>query len=327
MKTVEIICVIRQGAKNNRFLCKNSSGDYLSFKGASDKYHVGDMIQIDDYYLQIAEQDWVEKFEKQSSIRNKVLTHLIEYKLDVLNESRRGRYNGNEYDHILPIPEKNLLRGYGFDNVLDDVFSLIKSAGEIHPGFANLNSSQAFAINLFSPIIKNKSFNDILRKENSGIACFEKVLDPEEETHFDLYLESGEGIPAWSFEVKYTEPDFGKADIDKSHIRKFEDIYHKLMLELTGEIMRCSDFFDKYQLWRNLSYIVSRKQHVCFVFPKFREDLKESIICARDKCKDKYREWIHILFADDIVDDMCNCGDAVTKRYYEAFRKKYLEIE
>ena len=88
------------------------------------------------------------------------------------------------------------------------------------------------------------------------------------------------------------------------------------------------DFFEEYQLWRNIRFAVKDKNHTtCFLFPKFRnKDLAKTVEAAKAKCRKDVRDRIKIIFADDVVNAMRKSGNKDLKAHYDEFYKKYLDI-
>lgn len=98
------------------------------------------------------------------------------------------------------------------------------------------------------------------------------------------------------------------------------------MIELTCVDEKDWQFFEYYQVWRNLLYtIVNKGQHICFLFPAFRKDLKEILDTIIIKCKEEYRPYFHVIIADDVVNKIIT-DNSNMKPYYEAFKQKYLDI-
>jgi hypothetical protein len=85
--------------------------------------------------------------------KDSILRHLSNYKNDTLGIFEDGTYKGKGYSHILPINmiKENLIRSK-YRNELEKTF--VEMEKNIHIYFNHLNSSQALALNLFVPLIK-----------------------------------------------------------------------------------------------------------------------------------------------------------------------------
>lgn len=328
---IEIVGTIVRGAKRTRYLGRSEDGVYYSFKAESGSYSTGTKDDIpEEYLLKNPKQEWIDACRRKTSLYKRIISHLIEYKTVSLSDTRKGTFHGKQYNHVLVDEQQNLLKGYGFDRVIEDNFNDIKKRNELHIGFANMNSSQAFALNCFCPLIESGTLGTFLGIDDSLIKpeeCkFEYVLNENEQTQFDFYIEKSELHPAISVEVKYTEEDFGIARLDNNHIQKYEEEYKSKLSTLTKKELSISEFFTKYQLWRNLSY-VQEGQIICFLFPRFREDLTEYVKKAISMCRDEYKDQIKIIYADDIVQEMIHTNSNSLCTFYNEFSKKYLELE
>ena len=330
---VTIVSIIKHGAKNTRYLIKVND-KYASLKIPSNKYYY-DGMEVDvpagikiDY-----DEKWKLKANSWAYKKRKILIHLGEYKKKELKVDQNGYWENKdgmklEYDYILPDGKES-------DNIINSIYKasvmelFTQKKEDIHTGFKNLNSSQAFAFNFFTPIINEKIIDELVDCwKNTSVfeSDFEKK-NPDE-TQFDFYLSSGE--IKCSFEVKYTEDAFGSASMDEKHNRekhntKWNTIYEEKLKSILRENIEKEEFFDDYQLWRNIIFVLDG-YHVYFVFPKFRDDLKEIVETARKKCKDNYQDKIKILFVDDFVDKMKKSDNKDLRDHYTKFYKKYLDI-
>lgn len=146
-----------------------------------------------------------------------VKDHLAEYKTKRLKISENGIWikNKRKYPHILPKESErlNILEPYR-----DQFWEYRKQRPDLklHRDFHHLNSSQAMCFNLFFPLLIDKDLRPVLLKDilgcNTGLISgfeFEKVIDPKENTNFDLFLRLKDKTRIF-FEIKYSEPDFSK---------------------------------------------------------------------------------------------------------------------
>ena len=328
-----VLSVIRKGQKNSRYLVLIDNKEYGSIVAANEKYHLGDSTDIEEEIDSNVKNSWLNTYYSWANTKQKVLTHLANYKKEKLGIETNGIWINQdgeeiEYEHILP-------KGYEFKNLINSAFleSMKNSYNEkeefIHPGFKNLNSSQAFAFNFFQPIIDNNLYYVLLENnelKNLKFASeYEKVND--DETQFDFYIHN-ELFKA-SFEVKYTEDVFGYTEYD-SHKEKWESTYKKKVGKLIGkDKLSPKDFFADYQVWRNILFTLDKNHHTYFLYPNFRkDDLSPEI----DKIFEKFpelRERVTYLYADKFVETIINDEkfSRELKAHYQEFKRKYLDIE
>src|ERR1700739_552749 len=145
--------------------------------------------------------------------------HLADYKRLCLGIDEPGvfQYRGRDVpqDHILPLAEASR-------NLLEEAQPILKKYGSklaLHKYFHHLNSSQAFAFNLFFPYFSGEaeSASALLRAlGQEGILAGwepEAVPAPDEETNIDVLWTTTDGARTFC-EVKLSEADFGKAADD-----------------------------------------------------------------------------------------------------------------
>ena len=260
-----------------------------------------------------------------------VLSHLEKYKKEILKINKSGNFKGKEYPHILSKDEidKNLLQTY-YNDVLKEKFSELKKNGQIHRYFHHLNSSQAFALNLFVPIIEGNLYQDFLEKEIGCISepefehveenSFEK--NENRKTNFDFYICANK--KNYFFEVKYTEDSFGKAKNNAEHHEKYERTYKSELEKICSQNIDEKRFLKEYQLWRNLCYV--QYGEVYFVFPSFRTDLKAKVEEAKSLLKTEHQDSVHVLEIDDFVQRMIDNNTQKISAHYKEFKRKYLDL-
>ena len=290
----------------------------------------GNEIELKELKLEDLNPNWIERYKKWNRKRATLLEHLEGYKKGTLKIEVSGVWTKNkEYAHILPVGQEKR-------NLIDGAFSdaLNKEADSIplHPSFGHLNSSQAMCLNFMVPLQERgilleyikKSCPDAVRGTKLEEQTFERIVDENERTQFDFYCTTDTG-EILSFEFKYSEPDFSVMKDDERHQEKFETIY-KDKLEEHGISIDKETFAADYQLWRNILYAGTHQHTVFFVFPKFREDLKEAVEAAKEKCPAEIQQRIHCICIDDWVEAVLKSDDTALKAHYEAFKKKYLPV-
>lgn len=327
-----ILSVIRRGAKNSRYLVLAQNKEYGSVVAANEKYHLGNITEIEETIDFNVKDSWLNNYFNWSNTKQKVLNHLARYKKENLGIEPNGVWINQdgeeiEYQHILP-------KDYILKNLIDSDFheSMINSYNKkiefIHPGFKNLNSSQAFAFNFFQPIIDNDLYYALLEKNELK----ELKLNSEyervncDETQFDFYIYN-ESFQA-SFEVKYTEDGFGVTDYD-SHKEKWESTYKEKVAKLLGkDILTPEDFFANYQIWRNILFTLEKNHHSYFLYPSFRKDDLSPVIEEILESYPELKKKVGILYADDFVKKIIadeNSSKAL-KEHYQEFKWKYLDV-
>ena len=328
MNNLTIVSIICKRENNTRYLVQNHIGEFFSILAKTGSYGIGDILHKDEVLLLEAKKNWIDSFQKEQNYpRKKMMSHLVAYKTQSLGNKEKGIYNNNEYEHIFTYPEENLLLGLGYDSTLLEQLSKLREQGELRSDFTHLTSSQAFAVNLISPLIaENKllyldpcfAWSDYKKCE------FEKIVDKNEETQFDFYAAGLSGKTSCSIEVKYSENEFGATFADPKHIDKYATEYDRYMNQLAAVGQEQYSFFEYYQIWRNLIYTIKENgQHICFLFPAFRKDLKSAVESIIAKCKEEYKPFIHILIADEIAERIIELDEKLSP-YYKELKKKYL---
>ena len=328
MATCKVLMKIASGTKTSSYMVEQD-GKY--FKLNVPNMIEGNEIELKELKLEDLNSNWIERYKKWGkkweTKQAKLLEHLEDYKKDTLKIERSGVWRCNEYAHILPVGQEKR-------NLIDGAFSdaLNKKADSIplHPAFGHLNSSQAMCLNFMVPLQERgilleyikKSCPDAVGGAKLEEPTFEKIVDENDRTQFDFYCTTDTG-ETLSFEFKYSEPDFSVMKDDERHQEKFETIY-KDRLAKHGININKETFAADYQLWRNILYAGTHQHTVFFVFPKFREDLKEAVESAKKKCPAEIQQRIHCICIDDWVEDLLKSDDTALKEHYEAFKKKYL---
>jgi len=204
--------------------------------------------------------------------------HLVDYKARRLGVREAGifKHKGRDVScaHILPLDLKWL-------NILEpfrsEIHAYLKTRPEVklHKYFHHLNSSQAFALNLFYPFLEGEPAQASALLRALGVKgeieswSAECVPHLEEGTNVDIAWKDCQG--AWTYcEVKLSEQEFGQAKADTRHREKLTTIY--------DPVLRCScpetlleplEFFDNYQIMRNI-WLAARDPtaSVTFLLPR-----------------------------------------------------------
>lgn len=183
--------------------------------------------------------------------------------------------SGRRYAHILP-PEMREL------NILPSTRAAFwryfkAQCGDVglHTDFHHLNSSQAFAFNLFFPLMAERANHAaVLRAlgvQSVELASwrFEAIPDGNERTAVDFYARYTSGTQLLC-EVKLTESSFGSAAPNKARLAKRESHYlPALSGKIASEWLEEDKFFLNYQLLRNLSHVnLDRGDQLVFLMPR-----------------------------------------------------------
>ncbi len=327
VKVILLSC-IKKRTKNTRFLIKYDE-KYASVKLPTEQFfELGSEIEISKTIINDKPFDpkWEKTLSAWANTKRLVLQHLSNYKKNIMGIPEDGFWedkdgNQNYYSHILPKNEEDR-------NIIDSVYSqTIKKLkkdkeSEIHKGFRCLNSSQAFAFNFFQPLIDENMFQVLIGPVNC-VTDSDYEKKNEDDTQFDFYLKADN--KEYSFEVKYTEEDFGAAPMDESHIKKWNTLYKNKMAKILKKEMKMEDFFDEYQLWRNICF-AAEGMEVRFVFPRFREDLSTKVNNAKSLCKKDIQKRIDVIIVDEVVDKLKTLGNEDILNHYSQFEQKYLSI-
>jgi hypothetical protein len=267
--------------------------------------------------------------------QDKLKKHLADYKRRHLgiNESGVFLYRGREVrrDHILPLADshRNLLeeaepRARAF---------LAKYPHKRHRYFHHLNSSQAFAFNLFLPYFYGgpDAASALLRalgQEKVFAKCeLEAVPVLDEGSNIDMVWTTEDGAQTFC-EVKLSEADFGKAADDHRHRTKLKDTYAPaLVAHLEPQRLEALAFFDGYQFNRNVWHMVSEdRNRLIFLLP--RENavlwslLQESLLGVLPRT----RERISVVAIEDAITKLClddRCPKNL-REYANKLKQKYL---
>lgn len=270
-------------------------------------------------------------FLKDRYNEDRIKNHLANYKLNTLNIEECGiwKRNNKKYSHILPeeLKDQNLIQ-ISYQKEFKKLFENYKTS--LHKDFAHLNSSQALCFNLFYPLslkhrllLIDKSISEEadVQFEYEERDSFEK----KEKTNFDFFI--NDKNQKYFFEIKYTEQTFGYVSAfkpDDRHDQKYKDYYKLQLKKIAEEDISEKEFFDNYQIWRNICH--SDKGIVYFVFLRTREPLEKELKQVIGKCKEEYQKKIRILYIEDLVQSCLKIkDDDKFYKHYSEFYKKYLK--
>lgn len=263
-----------------------------------------------------------------------IKNHLSQYKINDLKITKNGIYQGKEYSHILPYDYKNhnFIEAYR-----NEIMNYINDNNlKLHRDYGHLNSSQVLAFNFIIPFIVEDKVNLLLEllgipEEEVVSNKLEKVIDPEEGTNFDYFIQLVSGRKIF-IEIKYTEAYFGTSKHDINHEDKYNSIYKsKLESYLKAEYNTVGNVLKNYQLMRYLSYLDTSKDDLfILLYPKWSKSL--------DKSSKRFighmlidSNNVKIIYWEDIVRNAINLNDVknndkLLKMILE-FNNKYFDLE
>jgi hypothetical protein len=177
--------------------------------------------------------------------------------------------------------------------------------------FHHLNSSQAFAFNLFYPFFSAgpgpaRVLSGALDVDQNVIFDweFEHVADPDEGTNADVMWRTSEGNVFC--EVKLSETGFGTARNDFEHRKKLAKIYRpRLEKMVSPELLRGATFFKNYQLLRNISLLASNKRdRLVLLLPRANRSLHKPMRIILDGVRPKFRQRIIVAYIEECLSSL-----------------------
>jgi hypothetical protein len=268
-----------------------------------------------------------------STYTQRLNAHLASYKTSRLGVHEPGTfaYRGNvlPYNHILP-KEKQWL------NILEPFRSEIRQylaarrAIKLHRYFHHLNSSQAFALNLFFPYLERGGASQLLGAfgTTGELSSWEPecIVDASEGTNVDIIWEAG-GTRTYC-EVKLSEQDFGSAQNDCAHREKLERIYKPSLVDVCPpELLQPEVFFQNYQLLRNV-WLVARDpgSTLVFLLPRANTRIWRQLAGFLTLLPHPLADRVRAVAVEDAVASLESAENlpAVLAGYAELLREKYM---
>jgi hypothetical protein len=202
-----------------------------------------------------------------------------------------------------------------------------------HRYFHHLNSSQAFALNLFFPYfsVRPDQSPSLLRAlgQTSALLSWkpEAIPDPDEGTNIDVLWKTMDGVTTLC-EVKLSESEFGKANNDSEHRQKFETIYRDVLAKhmLTGTI-EFDELCDGYQFYRNVWHMVGAAQNrLVFLLPRGNAPLWRQLEAVRGRLTTPTLQRISTVAIEDVITSICSASEAAAemREYANKIKRKYV---
>ncbi len=270
------------------------------------------------------------------SYQEQLRRHLVAYKCDRLGITQSGtfRYRGREITraHILP-------RELRWLNVLESIRAEVRAyiaanhQLRLHRYFHHLNSSQAFALNLFYPFLAADACDsEALLKAVawSGVAStwrFEEVPYEEEETNVDVTWVNPDGFPTYC-EVKLSEADYGTARPDLRHRKKLTRTYtHALTGYVGASLLKPEAFFANYQILRNLWLAAKNPAvRVVFLLPRANVRLWKPLRRVLGQVAESLAKRVSVTAIEDVVESLVSSPVVSSQLRWHArkLREKYV---
>lgn len=259
--------------------------------------------------------------------------HLAAYKTSRLGVKEAGTFvhNGKElpYAHILPKELRWL-------NILEPIRTEVRGYLDRHPDvklhkyFHHLNSSQAFALNLFFPYFEQGAASTLLQALGTPAEFAgwqpEHIADATEATSVDVMWFNTSGTKTFC-EVKLSEQEFGVARDDRRHRQKLEEIYKPVLTgQCAPELLEPSAFFSRYQLLRNV-WLAARDpdSSVVFLVPRANSALWRQLAPFIRNLSPPLARRVHAVAIEDVLAAL---GSSTTAPrlggYSQLLQEKYL---
>jgi hypothetical protein len=257
-------------------------------------------------------------------------------KLGILEDGIWENNKGNieTYKWILPkeMKYKNILPSNYEQQIVEKIKKQAdKNEKFLDKNFHNLKSSQALCFNLFYPLTfkENYSYIDETIVIDKYTYPYFELLNKINKTQFDFYIGKGYEIKkkvynGYSFEIKYSEKNFGtNTSCDKIEYR-YNNIY-KSLIEKFSKVKKIDldTFYNNYQLFRNIFHSIDGITY--FIIPKFRNDLNTIIKkIVEEYCTEEQSARIKVQYMENIVAQILNNITEIT-HHYELFYNKYIK--
>lgn len=262
--------------------------------------------------------------------------HLRQYKQTVLGIRESGvfKFRGRliPKEHILPAEKR-------WDNLLEPARGLTQRYQrtnprlKLHRYFHHLNSSQAFAFNLFFPLFsggKQASAALLRALHQTGELLDwepEAIPDENEGTNLDVRWHFRDGSSTLC-EVKLSESEFGKAKNDKAHHDKLRKIYAPTLRDhVPPKFLEPAQFFANYQILRNIWHMVRQPgAHLIFLLPRANQPLWREINKTIDRLGAALQSRVLVLSIEDVLHTLVNDSacDYTMREYARRLQERYV---
>jgi hypothetical protein len=196
-----------------------------------------------------------------------------------------------------------------------------------------MRAASSAAFDLFSPFLRNGAVDKRLLQV-CGIppgtdyeGHFARVLDPEESTSFDFYMEARSGRRIF-FDLKLAESSFGICADDERHRQKLAHHYRPhLHQHVDAKWLEPATFFANCEVLSKLSYLGRYADSgLAFIFPRANEKLMASQMVIKQIVSKSLAPRLAIFYSEYLVERILAAvaDDEALCRHFVEFRKKYL---
>jgi hypothetical protein len=258
--------------------------------------------------------------------------HLGDYAKRRLGVLDKGTYKRRQYSHVLPYRQRYLNFLESVRAELQDYLHINPSI-KLHAYFHHLNSSQAFALNLFYPYFA--AGGNAARALSAALGVdsnvadweFEGVPDKKEGTNVDVMWRTPAGASVFC-EVKLSEAGFGPAKNDDRHQSKLAKIYRPRLKALVSEnLLQERVFFKNYQLLRNISLLSDNPRYQLVILaPRENESLHPPLQKVLASVDPSVRERIVVAYVEDCLTNLKENPSLSPdlRAYAERMQEKYV---
>ena len=195
----------------------------------------------------------------------------------------------------------------------------------------SVGSSETF--DLFSPLLRNGAVDKRLLQvlgitpETDYEGHFGRVVDPEEHTRFDFYMEAKSGRRIF-FDLKHAETGFASSAEDEWHGQKLERQYRPHLREhVDAKWLEPATFFANYEVLSKLSYLGRYADSgLVFIFPRANARLMAAQAVIKQIVSKSLAPRLAIFYLEYLLERMlvAVADDEALRRHFLEFREKYL---
>jgi hypothetical protein len=267
----------------------------------------------------------------QQSYDKTLKSHLDDYRRGRLGGVESGMFekNGVErpYGHILPkdLQWLNILEPFRLEVMQYQAANSLR----LHRYFHHLNSSQAFAFNLFIPLAQHAPQKLAAALKTPAVLCLqlEQCVEPLERTQVDAHWMTDDSSCVYC-EVKLSESEFGTTDGTGRHSRKLEETYRPVLEGRVSDQLwedKGARFYQFYQVYRNL-WLAARNGHetdqVRFLLPAANTALVAQLNEALTLVGSALRSRTRIIYVEEVLRQLAESPD--TAWYGRLLEEKYV---
>ena len=256
-----------------------------------------------------------------------------------LDEYRRGRLGGVEsgvllangverpYGHILPTKLQwlNILEPFRAEVMQYQTANTLR----LHRYFHHLNSSQAFAFNLFIPLFQHavEKLASVLNTPAMQSMQVEQCGDPDERTPVDVQWMTSESTSVYC-EVMLSEGELGTTDSVGRNARKLDETYRPMLDRYVSTQVwddKGAIFYQYNDVFHHL-WLIARTGHehdeVRFLLPRANETLVEQLNEAMRLVDPALRSRARTIYVEDVLRQLAQNPD--TAWYGRLLEEKYV---